>query len=341
MKGRDARSLDHITLEYIRFQAVKAVREGHTVREVARIFGVHRSRVHEWVKLARGQGMEALKAKPVPGNPPKLDDQQQKVLTLWVCVFTPLAFGFDSTRWTTEIIKELIEKEFSIHMSRSAVGRLLHRLEITPQRPIRRAVERDPVVAAHWVNEEFPKIKELAAKEGATIYFLDEAGVCTDYHAGTTWSLEGLTPVIPATGGRYRVNMIATVTAEGELDFQVGTQSLNGSTFVEYLKRLAQETSHPLWIVMDRYSVHRSKVVEEYLKTTHGKVKIVLLPAYCPHLNPVELVWNNIKAQKITRYFIRSVEELTNKVTPLLESLKSIPKKVQAFFREESVRYAL
>ena len=257
------------------------------------------------------------------------------------CVVTPLAFEFETTQWTTEIIKALIKKKFSIHLSRSAVGRLLHRLGLTPQRPVRRAVERNPVAVAHWVNKEFPKIRELASREGATLYFLDEAGVRTDYHAGTTWSLEGLTPVIPATGGRYRVNMIAAVTPEGELDFQVGPQSLNSSTFVEYLKSLAQEASQPIWIVTDRYSAHRAKVVEEYLETTNGKVKIFFLPAYSPHLNPVELVWSNIKAQGIARYLIRSAEELTKKATQLLESLKATPEKVRALFREESVRYAL
>jgi transposase len=265
----------------------------------------------------------------------------EKILILWLCVFTPLAFGFETTQWTTKIIKALIEKEFSIHLSRSAVGRLLRRLDLTPQRPVRRAVEREPVAVAHWVKQEFPEIKELASKEGATRYFLDEAGVRTDYHAGTTWSLEGLTPVIPATGGRYRVNMIAAVIPEGELDFQVGPQSLNGNTFVEYLKNLAQEVSQPIWIVTDRYSAHRAKVVEEYLETTHGKIKIFFLPAYSPPLNPVELVWNNIKAQGIARYLIRSAEELTKKATQLLESLKATPEKVRALFREESVRYAL
>ena len=125
----------------------------------------------------------------------------EKILILWLCVFTPLAFGFETTQWTTKIIKALIEKEFSIHLSRSAVGRLLRRLDLTPQRPVRRAVERDPVAVAHWVNQEFPEIKKLASKEGATRYFLDEAGVRTDYHAGTPWSLEGLTPVIPPRAG--------------------------------------------------------------------------------------------------------------------------------------------
>jgi transposase len=82
-------------------------------------------------------------------------------------------------------------------------------------------------------------------------------------------------------------------------------------------------------------------VVNEYLETTNGKVKIFFLPTYSPQLNPVELVWNNIKSQGIARSLIRNVEDLKNKATQLLSELKGTPEKVRALFREESVRYAL
>jgi len=340
-KDFDGRSLDHATLEYIRIQAVKAVQGGMSPRKVGEIFGVHHSRVYEWVKRVMKKGIDSLRAKPVPGRQSFFSEQQKNVLTLWLCVFTPLDFKFETILWTADIIKELIKNEFSIQISRSAVNRLLHRIGLTPQRPIRRAIERKSADVENWINKEFPNIKELAEKEGAKIYFLDEAGVRTDYHAGTTWSLQGLTPIVPATGGRYRINMIAAITNEGEMHYQVGTQSLNGDAFVEYLKNLAKEVPHPIWIVTDGYSVHHSKVVKEYLETTNGKMKIFFLPTYSPHLNPVELVWNNIKAHGTARYLISSVEELKNKATLLLTSLKEMPEKVQAFFQEESVRYAL
>ncbi|CAK0766698.1 transposase [Gammaproteobacteria bacterium] len=309
-KDFDGRTLDHSTLEYIRIQAVKAIRKGIPIKEVAEIFGVHISRVYEWNQRAQKKGMDALRSKPVPGRQSFLNEQQKKVLALWLCVFTPLDFKFETVLWTTEIIKALIENEFSIQMSRSAVSRLLHRIGLTPQRPARRAIERQAAAVENWKNNEFPKIKELAEKEGAKIYFLDEAGVRTDYHAGTTWSFQGLTPIVPATGGRYRINMIAAITNEGEIHFQVGTQSLNGDAFVEYLKSLVKDATSPVWIITDGYSVHHSNVVKEYLKKTDGKVKIFFLPTYSPNLNPVELVWNNIKAQGIAHYLIRSVEEL-------------------------------
>ena len=171
MKNFDGRSLAHSTLEYIRIQAVKAIRRGMSAREVGEIFGVHRSKVYEWVKKAEKKGLAALNAKPVPGRKSMLNEQQQKVLAFLVCVFTPLDFEFGTILWTTEIIRTLIEKEFSICMSRSAVGRLLHKIDLTPQRPIRRAVERDPVAVDNWINNEFPKIKELAKKRRSNNLF--------------------------------------------------------------------------------------------------------------------------------------------------------------------------
>ena len=52
--------------------------------------------------------------------------------------------------------------------------------------------------------EEFPAIRKQAKAEGATLYFADEAGICSDYHAGTTWAATwvqvGQPPVVKATG---------------------------------------------------------------------------------------------------------------------------------------------
>ncbi|CAK0742143.1 transposase [Gammaproteobacteria bacterium] len=341
MKNSDGRSLDHSTLEYIRLQAVKAVRKGMSPREVGEIFGMHRSKVYEWVKKAKEMGLATLNAKPVPGRKSFINEQQEGILVFWLCAFTPLDFEFSTVLWTTEMIKTLIERKFSIYMSRSAVGRFLRRINLTPQRPVYRAIERDQFSVDNWINKEFPRIKELASNEGAIIYFLDEAGARTDYHAGTTWGLEGLTPIIPSTGGRYRINMIAAITSEGKMHFQIGPSSLNGGAFVEYLKILAQENSCPIYIVTDGYSAHHAKVVKEYLETTNGKVKIFFLPTYSPHLNPVELVWSNIKTQGIARHLIRNVEELKNKATQLLEDLKKSPEKVRELFKEESVQYAI
>lgn len=61
-------------------------------------------------------------------------------------------------------------------------------LGLSPQRPLRRAVERDPQMVQAWLQEEFPALRAWAKREDALIFFGDEAGMRSDYHAGTTWA---------------------------------------------------------------------------------------------------------------------------------------------------------
>src|SRR5256885_1076089 len=82
-----------------------------------------------------------------------------------------------------------------------------------------RAWQADPQAVQRWKDEDFPAIRAAAKAQGATVYFADEAGIRSDYHAGTTWAPVGATPVVKATGARHSINMISAVTAQGLLRF--------------------------------------------------------------------------------------------------------------------------
>jgi hypothetical protein len=122
---------------------------------------------------------------------------------------------FPFALWTRSMITTLIKRQFGIKLSTTSVGRLLHQLGFTCQKPLYRAFQRDPESVEKWKTEVYPKIKERAKKEGATIYFQDESGIRSDFHSGTTWALKGQTPIIESTGARFGLNIIAAVTPVG------------------------------------------------------------------------------------------------------------------------------
>jgi len=127
-----------------------------------------------------------LKAKPVPGRPPKLNGTQLRRLYTLIAGTDPRQLQFEFALWTREMVRELIRREFDVRLSVVSVGRLLKKLGLSAQRPLWRAWQADPAAVRAWQEQEFPAIRARAKAEGATIYFADEAGIRSDYHAGTT-----------------------------------------------------------------------------------------------------------------------------------------------------------
>ena len=84
------------------------------------------------------------------------------------------------------LVAELIKKKFGIKLSLKSVGSLLSQLGLTCQKPLFKAFQQNKEAVQYWLDKEFPRIKKMAAKFGAKIFFGDEAGIRSDFHAGTT-----------------------------------------------------------------------------------------------------------------------------------------------------------
>jgi transposase len=339
MRDDDGRKLDHATLEALRVRAVRQIEAGEHPEDVARVLGMRRSTVYGWVAKYREGGLGALKAKPVPGRPPKLDGVAMRRLYGLVVGSDPRQLQFEFALWTREMVRELIRREFGVGLSAVSVGRLLRTLGLSPQRPLWRAWQADPERVKAWREEEFPAIRAWAKKEGATIYFADEAGIRSDYHAGTTWAPVGLTPVVKTTGSRHSINMISAVTQAGVLRFSVFTGTCTAKVFIDFCTKLLADTEGPVFLVVDGHPVHKAKATKKFIDSTGGRLRLFLLPGYSPQLNPDEWVWKNVKHDRIGRAGIKDAEDLKTKAISALRRLQKLPALIRAFFTDPDLRY--
>src|SRR5215203_6614661 len=339
MRDDDGRKLDHKTLEQLRIRAVGQVEQGAHPDEVAAALGMTRAAVCSWLAKYREGGLEALKARPVPGRPPKLSGAELARLYGLVVSNDPRQLRFAFALWTRAMVRELIGREFGVRLSEVSVGRLLRKLGLSPQRPLYRAYQQNPEAVARWKAETYPQLRAQAAEVGATIYFTDEAGVRSDYHAGTTWAPVGKTPVVAATGDRFAVNLISAVSAKGALRFAAYDGNLNAVVFLDFCRRLLADATGPVFLVLDGHPVHRSNAVKQFAAQSGGRLRLCFLPGYSPELNPDEWVWKNVKHDRIGRAGVSGPDDLKAKALAALHRLQKLPDLVRSFFRDPSLRY--
>jgi transposase len=146
-------------LEDRRRRALALLKHRLSLNEVARRLGCAASSVMRWRNAIRRGGPEAIQVRTSPGRPPRLTSVHRGRLVK-LLLQGPLAYGYRTDLWTTPRIGEVIRKHFGVRYHPDHVGRLLHQLGWTPQKPESRALQRDDVAIAQWKRKDWPRIKK-------------------------------------------------------------------------------------------------------------------------------------------------------------------------------------
>ncbi|MEW6363249.1 MAG: winged helix-turn-helix domain-containing protein [Acidobacteriota bacterium] len=146
-------------LEERRRRVVGLLRQKFSLHEIARRIGCHASSVLRWRNAYRLGGVGALKAKPAAGRPPRLGVRQRERL-IRLLSKGAMANGYRTDLWTTQRISELIELKLGVRFHRNHVGKLLHQLGWSHQKPERRAVERNEATIREWKRSVWPAVKK-------------------------------------------------------------------------------------------------------------------------------------------------------------------------------------
>jgi len=342
MRRQDARFLSPRAQEDLRRRVVAAVMEGMYQAEAARTFRVSRQSVNNWMKKCRSGGLRSLRAGR-RGRPSvqRLVPHQAATAVRLISDRCPDQLKLPFALWTREAVGELLARRFGIQVSVWTVGRYLRRWGFTPQKPVRRAYERDPEAVRQWLREKYPGIRARAKREGAQIHWGDEMGLRSDHQAGRSWGRRGQTPVIPGTGKRFGCNMISTITNRGRLYFMVFKERFNARVFIRFLKRLRRQVGRKVILIVDEHPAHKAGETTRWLKSQEKHLETYFLPPYSPELNPDELLNQDVKTNAVGRRRAIDQADLMSDVRGYLRSTQKMPHVVRSYFQEEHVRYAL
>jgi transposase len=341
MKTCDARSLPPAGQEDLRRKAVRAVRDGKTQGEVARLFGVARPTVNRWCQQYAAGGAKALAARRRGRRPGKaLPAPQAARIRRLITDRHPEQLKLPFALWTREAVQQLIAAECGVAVSIWTVGRYLYDWGFTPQKPARRALEQDPVAVRRWLREEYPAIAAQAKRENAEMYWEDEMGLRSDHAVGRSFAPRGRTPTRVMTGQRFGCNVISAITNRGRLHFSVFHGRFVTKVYLDFLKRLVRQAPRKPFVIADGHPVHKAAAVRGWLEAHADRIRQFLLPPYSPELNPDEYLNQDVKSNAVGRRRAAHVGELIDNVRGYLAGTQRSPTLVQSYFHAEPVRYA-
>lgn len=142
-----------------------------------------------------------------------------------------------------------------------------------------------------------------------------------------------------ATGARHSLNMISAVTVQGWLRFATFTGSFTAATFIEFCKKLLHDADGPVYLIVDGHPTHKAKAVKKFVAKTEGRLKLFVLPAYSPQLNPDEWVWKDVKHDRVGRTSVTNADQFKPRSSARYADCRTRPHLIRAFFGDPDLRY--
>jgi transposase len=339
----DGRCESNEVLEALRVRAVQAHELGYANVDIAAILGVRQETVSRWCTQYEQEGPAGLPGdrtgRPL-GSGRLLTAQQEECIQRLIDSKTPPELHISSALWTRQAVQELIALQVGWRLPIRTVGEYLRRWGYTPQKPVRKAYRQDPKAVAQWLEKTYPEIERRAAAEGGEIHWGDETGVRSTCQHSRGYSHPGDTPALTVAGSRFSVNMISTITAQGQVRWMIYDGKMNAALFIVFLTRLISGASKKVFLIVDNLSVHEAAAVDEWLADKKDRIEVFYLPKYSPERNPDEYLNCDIKGNINTDSLPHNRAELKGKLQRFMQKLSKLPARVASYFKHKYIQYA-
>lgn len=332
---KDGRSLSHEVLESYRFAAIKLHESNVHVNVIAESMGVSRQAVYRWLRICEDHGAGALRATKATGTEMQLTEEQIQSLK-GILRKPAAALGYPTDLWSGPRVRHLIGESFGIKYHKKHIPRLMKSLGLVLKFPERRALEQDPAAVKEWKKERFPEIVKFVKKRKALLFYADESLVSLIPYVGKTWTFPNKNPIVRVSGKRgQHVGVTAAVNQQGRMCFELTKEGENftAKVFIRFLKKIRLEfPKRFITMIIDGAPVHRAKIVRQFEDENNHWLRLEILPAYSPELNPTEKSWRFLKTKKLNASAAKDKSELRNGTRKALRQIKKDKDRVASFF---------
>jgi transposase len=234
----------------------------------------------------------------------------QIVICGWVLHKTPQDFGYFRTRWSCEILAELLDQQHGIQISGETIRRGLHALGFAWRRPRPVVGLSDPDYTA-----KMRRIRRLLATipGDEVAVFQDEVDVHLNPKIGSEWMPVGEQATVETPGNNVKRHVAGSlVWNTGTLLVSPHAARRNAQLFLAHLDDLRRRLRgyRKIHVILDNASFHQCRPVREYLELWGHRIELHYLPKYAPETNPIERVWWHLHETITRNHRCHTIDEL-------------------------------
>ncbi len=303
-----------------RANAILLLDDGKSCAQIAEFLYLDDDTIRGWFKAYQRDGWEVLAQDGWQGGLSRLAVEQELALSGW------LENRF--CRGTGEV-RAHIAGQYGAVYSHSGCLKLLHRLEFEYRKP--KAVPRvaDEAEQRAFIAFYENLLNELPADE--TVYFADAVHPEYQTKPAFGWVCKGSNPAVKTTSGRGRVNIHGALCLENFDAPFVEPVTVDGDSAVKLLAKIeaSNPTKSTIHVIWDNAPYHRCQTVRQWLSRDDCRINLIRLPAYCPHLNPIERLWAVMHAHVTHNRFYPTQQQFAQAIIKFLREI--IPKNWREF----------
>ena len=266
-----------------RANALVLLDKGMSCHSIAEVLLLDGDTIRTWYQLYQEDGIEGLASFGHEGSSCRLTVEQQDQLKAWIAATLPRS---------TRAVGAWIAAEFGIeYQARSGLIALLHRIGMEHRKPKAISRKLDPEKQAAFIKGYESLMNQISADEA--VIFADAAYPTHAVRPVGCWAPKEVPVAVEQSSGRDRLNIHGAINLETGQTIIKDVLTVNALSTIMLL--MAIEAMYPsmrlIHVFLDNARYHHAKLVQAWLVRSECRIKLHFVPAYSPHLNPIERLW--------------------------------------------------
>ena len=266
-----------------RANALVLLNEGWSCESVGKALLLDDDTIRTWFRLFQEDGVEGLAGFGYEGSACRMPDEQQEKLKAWISETLPR---------TTREVGAWIKSEFGIsYQSRSGLVALLHRLGMEHRKPVSVSSKLDETKQKEFI-ETYQEMQDKLP-EDEVVLFADAVHPTHAARPTGCWAPKETKVAVDQTSGRQRLNIHGAIDLVTGRTKMIEVVTVDAKSTIALL--IALEFMYPrmrlIHVFLDNARYHHAKMVQEWLELPGRRIELHFIPAYSPHLNPIERLW--------------------------------------------------